>query len=52
VWDLHFDPMSNVVDVHVGNLRRKLRREGQSALLHTMRGVGYILQHGYAGDDE
>ena len=42
VWDLHFDPMSNVVDVHVGNLRRKLRKRG-SPLLHTVRGVGYIL---------
>jgi DNA-binding response OmpR family regulator len=42
IWDLHFDPMSNVVDVHVGNLRRKLRKIG-SPLLHTVRGVGYIL---------
>ena len=42
VWDLHFDPMSNVVDVHVGNLRRKLRKLG-GPLLHTVRGVGYIL---------
>jgi len=38
VWDLHFDPMSNVVDVHVAKLRRKLR-----PLIHTVRGVGYIL---------
>jgi DNA-binding response OmpR family regulator len=44
VWDLHFDPMSNVVDVHVGNLRRKLRKLG-SPLVHTVRGVGYILHH-------
>jgi DNA-binding response OmpR family regulator len=50
VWDLHFDPMSNVVDVHVGNLRKKLRGEGD-ALIHTIRGVGYILQAGYEGDD-
>lgn len=47
VWDLHFDPMSNVVDVHVGNLRRKLRRHG-SAMIHTVRAVGYILHHDYA----
>ncbi len=52
VWDLHFDPMSNVVDVHVGNLRRKLRREGSAPVLHTVRGVGYILQHDYQGDEE
>lgn len=44
VWDLHFDPMSNVVDVHVGHLRRKLRAAGDGALLHTIRGVGYVLQ--------
>ena len=44
VWDLHFDPMSNVVDVHVGNLRRKLREHG-GPLLHTLRGVGYVLKH-------
>jgi len=49
VWDLHFDPMSNVVDVHVGNLRKKLRAAGEP-LLHTVRGVGYILQKGYEAD--
>jgi two-component system OmpR family response regulator len=46
VWDLHFDPMSNVVDVHVGHLRRKLRGAGEGELLHTVRGVGYVLQKG------
>ena len=44
VWDLHFDPMSNVVDVHVGHLRKKLREAGDGPLVHTVRGVGYILQ--------
>ena len=44
VWDLHFDPMSNVVDVHVGNLRRKLSTPGSSPLLQTIRGVGYVFQ--------
>jgi DNA-binding response OmpR family regulator len=43
VWDMHFDPGSNVVDVHVANLRRKLRREDRPELLQTMRGVGYVL---------
>jgi DNA-binding response OmpR family regulator len=43
VWDLQFDPMSNVVDVHVGNLRKKLQAGDGSALLHTVRGVGYVL---------
>lgn len=42
VWDLQFDPMSNVVDVHVANLRNKLRRRGEP-LIHTIRGVGYML---------
>lgn len=45
VWDLHFDPMSNVVDVHVANLRQKLRGDDHSPLIHTVRGVGYILHH-------
>lgn len=44
VWDLTFDPMSNVVDVHVGHLRRKLRRASPDPLLQTVRGVGYILR--------
>lgn len=44
VWDLHFDPMSNVVDVHMGHLRRKLRNAGDGELVHTVRGVGYVLQ--------
>ncbi len=43
VWDLRFDPMSNVVDVHVAKLRQKLRAGGEEALVHTRRGVGYIL---------
>jgi DNA-binding response OmpR family regulator len=43
VWDLQFDPMSNVVDVHVANLRRKLRGEDQGELIHTVRGVGFVL---------
>ncbi|MHC4925592.1 MAG: response regulator transcription factor [Planctomycetota bacterium] len=44
VWDLQFDPMSNVVDVHMGHLRRKLRDAGTEPLVHTVRGVGYVLQ--------
>jgi two-component system OmpR family response regulator len=43
VWDLRFDPMSNVVDVHVAKLRQKLREGGEPPLVHTMRGVGYVL---------
>ncbi len=45
VWDLSFDPMSNVVDVHIAHLRRKLRGGGDSpTLVHTVRGVGYVFQ--------
>ncbi|MFI5280027.1 MAG: response regulator transcription factor [Gemmatimonadales bacterium] len=44
VWDMHFDPESNVVDVHVGNLRRKLRAAAGMDLIHTVRGVGFALR--------
>jgi len=44
VWDMHFDPESNVVDVHVGNLRRKLQEAAGVQLIRTVRGVGFILQ--------
>ena len=46
VWDMHFDPESNVVDVHVGNLRRKLTRAAGESLLATVRGVGFSLRQG------
>lgn len=45
VWDMHFDPESNVVDVHVGNLRRKLRRLTTAQRIETVRGVGFALRH-------
>lgn len=44
VWELEFDPESNVVDVHVGNLRRKLTSGGEPELIETIRGVGYRLK--------
>ncbi len=44
VWELEFDPESNVVDVHVGNLRRKLTSGGEQELIETIRGVGYRLK--------
>lgn len=44
VWDMHFDPESNVVDVHVGNLRRKLTRAAGRQLIQTVRGVGFKLE--------
>jgi two-component system OmpR family response regulator len=44
IWSYHFDPRTNVIDVHVANLRRKLEDAGCSGLLHTVRGVGYVLR--------
>ncbi len=43
VWDYHFDPGTNVIDVHVSRLRKKLEIEGAPPLLHTVRGAGYRL---------
>jgi two-component system, OmpR family, response regulator len=43
VWDYHFDPGTNVIDVHVSRLRRKLDVEDRQPLLHTVRGAGYRL---------
>jgi len=41
---MHFDPESNVVDVHVGNLRRKLSTAAGESLFSTVRGVGFCLK--------
>jgi two-component system OmpR family response regulator len=43
VWGYRFDPGTNLIDVHVGTLRKKLEAAGAPPLLHTARGVGYIL---------
>jgi len=43
VWDEHYDPLSNVVDVYIQRLRRKLEAAGQEALIRTRRGEGYQL---------
>jgi DNA-binding response OmpR family regulator len=44
VWGLDFDPESNIVDVYVGYLRRKIDGPGDARLLHTIRGAGYVLR--------
>jgi DNA-binding response OmpR family regulator len=44
VWDLHHDPGTNVVDVYMGYLRAKIDRGREQPLLHTVRGVGYVLE--------
>jgi len=43
VWGFHFDPGTNVIDVHIGRLRRKIDSAGQSHLIRTVRGTGYML---------
>jgi two-component system, OmpR family, response regulator len=43
VWDFHFDPGSNVVDVHVARLRAKLRLDNAGVSLDTVRGIGFVL---------
>ena len=44
VWDYHFDPQTNVIDVHISRLRSKIEREFDTPLLHTVRGSGYIMR--------
>ncbi len=44
VWDYHFDPQTNVIDVHVSRLRQKIDRGFERPLLHTVRGAGYSLR--------
>jgi two-component system OmpR family response regulator len=43
VWDYHFDPQTNVIDVHISKLRQKIDADAPKPLLHTVRGVGYRL---------
>ena len=44
VWDYHFDSLTNVVDVYVNYLRRKIDKDFEPKLIHTIRGVGYIMK--------
>ncbi len=44
VWDYHFDPQTNVVDVHIARLRQKIDRDFGKPLIHTVRGAGYCLR--------
>nr|MEA2797063.1 two-component system, OmpR family, response regulator [Phenylobacterium sp.] len=43
IWGYHFDPGTNLIDVHLGRLRRKIDRPGLAPLIHTIRGSGYAL---------
>lgn len=44
VWDYHFDPQTNIIDVHISRLRGKIDKGFDKALLHTVRGSGYVLR--------
>lgn len=46
VWDYHFDPQTNVIDVHVSRLRAKIDRGQDTPCLHTIRGAGYMIRDG------
>jgi len=46
VWDYHFDPQTNVIDVHISRLRSKIEKGFDTPILHTVRGAGYMLKSG------
>ena len=43
VWDYHFDPQTNIIDVHISNLRQKIESQGETPLVKTVRGAGYMM---------
>jgi two-component system OmpR family response regulator len=43
IWGYHFDPGTNLIDVHLGRLRRKVDAAGQPPLIRTIRGSGYAI---------
>jgi len=44
IWDYHFDTSTNVVDVHVSHLRNKIDKDFEPKLLHTVKGIGYVME--------
>ena len=46
VWDYHFDPQTNVIDVHISRLRSTIDKTFDKPLLHTVRGAGYMIRDG------
>jgi two-component system OmpR family response regulator len=52
VWDYHFDPQTNVIDVHVSRLRAKIDKGFDKPLIHTIRGAGYMVRVGSEGHEE
>jgi two-component system, OmpR family, response regulator len=51
VWDYRFDPQTNVIDVHISRLRSKIDKDAAAPLLHTVRGVGYMLSADATGTE-
>ncbi len=49
VWDYHFDPQTNVIDVHISRLRAKIDKDFDRPLLHTVRGAGYMIRSAGGG---
>jgi two-component system OmpR family response regulator len=45
VWDYHFDPQTNVIDVHISRLRSKIDKGQDKPLLETVRGAGYMIRN-------
>lgn len=52
VWDFTWDRMTNVIDVYVNHLRRKLEDGGEPRMIHAVRGVGYVLRSSEQADDQ
>jgi DNA-binding response OmpR family regulator len=52
VWDMHFDPSSNLVDAHVARLRKKLNLANAGVSLVTRRGMGFVLDAGESFEGE
>lgn len=52
VWDYRFDPQSNVIDVQVSRLRRKIDAGSATPLIHTIRGIGYMISHKSVSDGD
>ncbi len=48
VWDLHFDPQTNIIDVHMSRLRNAIDKGADKPLIHTVRGAGYVLRESAA----
>ena len=44
VWDYHFDPQTNVIDVHISRLRSKIDKDFDKPIIRTVRGAGYIIE--------